>query len=77
MGGLGGKKKSGGIDLLDLAGDLLADDSSSKKKKSSGIDLLDLAGDLLADDSSSKKKKKKSSDNTAEMVGDLLGKLLK
>lgn len=76
MGGLGGKK-SGGIDLLDLAGDLLADDSSSKKKKSSGIDLLDLAGDLLADDSSSKKKKKKSSDNTAEMVGDLLGKLLK
>ncbi|MBQ8670378.1 MAG: hypothetical protein IJ508_03940, partial [Oscillospiraceae bacterium] len=53
MGGLGGKKKSGGIDLLDLAGDLLADDSSSKKKK------------------------KKSSDNTAEMVGDLLGKLLK
>ncbi len=78
MGGLGGKKKSGGIDLLDLAGDLLADDSSSKKKKkSSGIDLLDLAGDLLADDSSSKKKKKKSSDNTAEVVGDLLGKLLK
>ncbi|MBP1558248.1 MAG: DUF937 domain-containing protein [Oscillospiraceae bacterium] len=75
---MGGKKKSGGIDLLDLAGDLLADDSSSKKKKKSGgIDLLDLAGDLLADDSSSKKKKKKSSDNTAEMVGDLLGKLLK
>lgn len=78
MGGLGGKKKSSGIDLLDLAGDLLADDSSSKKKKkSSGIDLLDLAGDLLVDDSSSKKKKKKSSDNTAEVVGDLLGKLLK
>ena len=77
MGGLSGgsKKKSGGIDLLDLAGDLLGD-SSSNKKKSGGIDLLDLAGDLLADDSSSKKKKK-SSDNTAELVGDLLGKLLK
>ena len=75
MGGLSGKKKSSGLDLLELAGDLLADDSSSKKKKSSGLDLLDLAGDLLADDSSSKKKK--SSDNTTELVGNLLGKLLK
>lgn len=75
MGG-GSKKKSGGIDLLDLAGDLLGDDSSKKKKKkSSDIDLLDLAGDLLGD-SGSKKKKKKSADTT-ELVGDLLGKLLK
>lgn len=74
----GSKKKSGGLDLLDLAGDLLGDDSTSKKKKkSSGIDLLDLAGDLLGDDSTGKKKKKKSSDATTELVGDLLGKLLK
>jgi len=80
MGGLSGKKKSSGLgDMLELAGDLLGDDSSSKKKKKSsgGMDLLDLAGDLLADNSSSKKKKKKSSNDTAEVVGDLLGKLLK
>ncbi len=78
MGGLGGKKKSSGLgDMLELAGDLLGDDSSSKKKKKSGgLDVLELAGDLLGDDSSSKKKKKNSND-TAEAVGDLLGKLLK
>ena len=76
----GSKKKSSGLDLLDLAGDLLGDDSTSKKKKkkSSDIDLLDLAGDLLGDSSTGKKKKKKkSSDATTELVGDLLGKLLK
>ena len=82
MGGLSGgsKKKSGGLDLLDLAGDLLADDSTSKKKKKSAdtADLVGgLLGELLTDDSSSKKKKKKSGDATTELVGDLLGKLLK
>lgn len=81
MGGLSGKKKGSNLgNMLELAGGLLGEDTSSNKKKktsSGGIDLLDLAGELLVDDSSSKKKKKKSSDNTAEVVGDLLGKLLK
>jgi len=84
MGGLSGKKKSSGIDLLDLAGDLLTDDSTSKKKKKkksndTTTELVgDLLGELLTDDSSSKKKKKKkSNDATTELVGDLLGKLLK
>ena len=69
-------KKDDGLDLGDLIS-VMGGLSGTGKKKSCGIDLLDLAGDLLADDSSSKKKKKKSSDNTAEVVGDLLGKLLK